>query len=506
MKVQETGVLWKCMEATTAWVVACFVAYCLRWIRHSFRWIFSNCCPYDNTCWKGILKRQDESKPFLIALFIVCIFYQGIVPLSRRTLRMPPGSALRYLPSSYIVGCLWLFVMVAGVSKTYLTTSAEESTARLLLAFRIVGIRIEDEVTIHRITAYILRSVIAITLAWIGFLLSESISTTLQLYFYQYQLELHYMSWNTFSSSSRLISSSSLTEQINNRSSNKIWYRVRSWIRVFCVIIPMLLLPCLILTSIWMNLTSFQIILTWIWIFILYGNIRPLLQLHLNRAIPIVQKLQELNRELTQEELSSPFQYRFKTLLDSCIKLSILPHAMIVLLSFTTFCHSNHFIYPAPYGSPLGANSTDAFWESKANETIIIRQKSPWSMFVWDPLCESESTTQKSTQPFHLPKVQRGSELLDLAPQVPMTLAQILRELQSPPGQTKGLKKGFVLKSLWNHPIITSTVAHPILTLLTVFILLWWLLVLSYMAMSSNSNKEEFEAFRLINYFRSRST
>jgi hypothetical protein len=508
MKNHETTVLWKCMEATSAWIVACFVAYCLRWVRHSLFWIFSNCCPQNNSCWREILKREDATKPILVLLFAICVVYQGIVPLSRRTLQMPPGSSLRYSPSSYIVGGVWLVALTAGASQVYLTTSAEEAAARILLAFRVIGIRIKDERTVYHNIAYILRSAFVIAIAWIGFLLSESISTSLQLYFYQFQLELHSMSWNPFSLPSRLISSPSITVQTSNGTNKTPWYSLRSWFRVFAILIPMLLLPSLILTCIWINLTSFQIILTWIWILLLYANIRPLLQLHLNRAIPIVQKLLVLNRELTQEELSSPFQYRFKTLLDSSIKLSVFPHAMIVLLSYTTFCRSSQSIYPVPYGSPLGVNSTNAFWGNKANNVYYTRQKTPLSLFLEDPPCESESVSFSSTQVFHLPNIQRGSELLDYAPQVPMTLAQILRDLQSPPKleTSTTLSKRFVLTSLWNHPIITSTVGKPILTLLTVFILSWWLLVFAYMTLSGNNNKEEFDSFKSINELRSKST
>lgn len=473
MKIKETAVVWKALESACSLLVAGVIALSLRWLHLWSTDLYKPCCG-DTNCWKERFVAEDTTKPILVVLLLFA--WYSVSQLGTYTSKLPPGSPLRYAPSSYITGWIFGLATLTPLMPRELPAALEELAARILLFIRLLGIRVEQEHDVLLTMTTGSQFAVAIGVGFVGFVIAEPVSSSVQLGLYQW-----------FAG-----------RAATNRQQPQ---RIVPTMMLLSVILPMASLGMVYsATEKWQSL---QRILVSLWIGTLYYLTKPLLQTHLDRSLPAIKQILESSSELTSDKIFHPFKHRYNRLLETGIKLSVLPSVLVILLSLTSLCHPSMSMYPVGYGGPMSTRSVHEYLEARAfevthrtdgnHQTLVSR----WLAIQTCPSPVPPRRKQQGMKDVPLPTMERGRDLLKHVPVPPMTIARALTIMQSSSKRDEGQKHREnvgtkdILVSLLKHPLITSTIARPILDLLTTMVTVWWLISLFYALAFSHKIRQE---------------
>jgi hypothetical protein len=476
MRSKETARVWKHFESANSLVVACLTALLLRWILLWSKVLFNPCC--DNMqCWQRWFHMEHAvTKPAIVLLSLVT--WYSVSHLGKNTSKLPSGSPLRYAPSSYMTA--WIFGLATALFISTNTFSLQfalnELAARLLLWRRWLGMRGDDEASLLGTVTTGTHVLLILGVAWVGFVLAEPMSSSVQLFVYQF--------WVTTTTTS---APRRPPQQPHQQQQQQEHFRLRKFLMLLTATLP----TAILVSFYWTDTRSQRLFLSWCWTASLLYWIKPLLQTHLDRSLPLIQQVLESKRDVTSDEIFHPFQNRYNRLVDTGIKLSVLPSALVVLLSMTTLCHpATTTIYPLGFGGPISKNETNLYFENLTYNVTHAVVNETWTLLginTCGTVLPAKSRKEK-TQTVH---IERGSDLLRHVPAVPRTLAGTLAQWQksSPATQNGGIQD--IILSLLQHPLVTCTAARPILDLLTLLLASWWLVTVSYaLAFSQRIRKE----------------
>lgn len=473
MKSKETARVWKHFESNNSLVVACLTALLLRWVLLWSKVLYNPCC--DNLqCWiRWFQMEQAVTKPTLVLLSLVT--WYSVSHLGKNTSKLPSGSPLRYAPSSYMTA--WIFGLATALAITTNTFSIQlaldEIAARTLLWRRWLGMRGDDEASLLGTVTTGSHALLVLGVAYVGFVLAEPISSSVQLLVYQF--------WVTRTSSA------------TQRSPQQQHQNLR--LRKFLMFVTATLPTAILISFYWTDSRKLRFILSWCWTASLLFWINPLLQTHLDRSLPLVQQVLESKRDVTSDEIFHPFQNRYNRLVDTGIKLSVLPSALVVLLSLTALCRpATTAIYPLGYGGPMSKNETNLYLENlsyNVTHAAVNETRTLLGINTCGTLLPTRSRKQKTKTI----QIERGSDLLRHVPAVPRTLAGTLARWQksSPKAQNGGMQG--IIVSMLQHPLVTCTVARPILDLLTFLLPAWWLVTVLYALVFSQRIRKEIASY-----------
>jgi hypothetical protein len=469
MKTKETAVMWKNLEDACSLVLGCIVAFILRWILLWAKVFYKPCCS-NLDCWKDWFIAEDNAKPILVVLFLLT--WHSVSHLGKHTSKLPPGSPLRYSPSSYITGWIFGLATLTPLTPRHLPDALEELAARVLLFNRLLGIRVDNEQALLVTMTTGAQFAVALLAGFVGFVIAEPVSSSIQLLVYR---------WFSFS---------------------KTDLQKQRMVRAAMLLAT--LLPVFILLACATDWRSFQIVMSWIWIASLYCLTKPLLQTYLDRSLPDAKQVLESKSDLTSDKIFHPFKHRYSRLVENGIKLSVLPSTLVILLSLTSLCNSSTTgIYPIGYAGPMSSSVANVYLETRALTVTnsVVNQTSLLGINTCGtpPLPPRRKHGKKDA--VVPPTIERGSDLLENVPAVPMTIAGALGNLQSSQedeeekrrdddGDDDGTTKD-IFASILQHPFVTSTVARPILDLLTLLVTAWWLVSLAYGLIFSHKTRQE---------------
>lgn len=476
MKTKETAVVWKTLESACSLLLAGVIALALRSIRLWSTDLYKPCCS-DAKCWKEWFVAEDTTKPILV--FLLLMAWNSVSHLGTYTSTLPPGSPLRYAPSSYMTGWIFGLAVLTPLMPRQLPAALEELAARIILFIRLLGIRVEQEQDLLVTMTSGAQLALAIGVGFVGFVIAEPVSSSVQLGIYQWF-------------AGRAAANRQQQQQL-----------LVSTVMLLTLILPM--------ASLWLAYSateqwhSLQQICVWLWIGTLYYLTKPLLQTHLDRSLPAIKQILESKSELTSDKIFYPFKHRYNRLLETGIKLSVLPSVLVILLSLTALCRSSTSIYPVGYGGPVGTRAVHEYLEARAFEMTHRTDGNhhPTLVSRWLAIqtCPTPLPPRRKQQAMKdvvpLPNMERGRDLLKHVPLPPMTIAGALTMLQSSSkrderqklGENVGAKE--ILVSLLKHPFFTSTIARPILELLTTVLTVWWLISLFYALAFSHRLRQE---------------
>ena len=471
MKSEETARVWRHFEYSNSLVVACLVALLLRWTLLWCKVIYSPCCD-DLQCWKRWFHIEDTvTKPALVLLSLVT--WHSVSRLGQNTSKLPSQSSLRYAPSSYMTG--WMFGLATALCTTTNTFSLQnamnEIAARLLLWRRWLGMRMGDEELLLGTVTTGMHALVIFGVAWVGFVLAEPISSSVELLVYEF--------WAAPRRPPRQLQQQRVVHK--------------------CLILLTAILPATILMSFWTDSRSLRLLLAWCWMSSLVYWIKPLLQTYLDRSLPSIQQVLESKRDVTSDQIFHPFQSRYNRLVETGIRLSVLPSALVVLLSLTTLFYSSNTsaIYPLAFGGPMSKNDTNLYLESLAYNVTHSVVNETWTLLGINTCGASLTPVSSHHVNMGMIHMERGSDLLRHAAIPTRTLAGVLARWQSPsetPLEHGGGIQDIIL-SLLQHPLITCTVARPILDLVTLLLAGWWLVTVLYALAVSRRIRQEIGSY-----------
>jgi len=464
--VGNDNILWKTLERTCCLLLGCLLILVVRWVRD----FFTRSCCSDLTCWMHLITDEKRFSPFVIGILLVTL--HCVLSLGKMASRIPPPSTFQYSPSSYLLG--WGSAILMILFKSSITSALEELAVRILLLCRLVGVKIDDESNTIQTLELIELYFLSFLIGYIGFVLSDPLSSTVDLVLFRC------FSWKKDTDQSRAM---------------RLVY--------FLLTVLIIILP-------WIALVEFnkmvpRQLLLGIWCISLIFLAKPLLQTHLSRSISaVVVALDTKASEITSEKILHPFSSRRGQLVSTGAKILTTPSLVAVLIILARLC-SNDSIYPMAYGGSMTPAYAEVYHEIKAVNMSRMVQNSTLCKELPLVVDKKQKQNGKYTK---VPTVNRGRDLLKDSSIIPVTVAGVLSQVQKRAsgsidsdrdGGRDGLKDRQqnylevqnVVDAIIHHPLITSTIALPILDFLNWYLMsLWCLSVLIGLAFSSNMRKE----------------
>jgi hypothetical protein len=550
---QNQSMGWKTLEWTSALVMGCLVCLSLRYVYIVVKLIVGAmvfeeatfCCSghqegtSSSSCWErwsSAVQIHDTYKALIVMLAFFT--WSSIAQLSRQT------SSAYSAPASYVTA--WIFALVtyfylipASSSSSFLNIEGalEEWAARLLLWIRLLGIRgdeipaLDDEATLQSKIDMLVgpaKLLLAVITGYLGFIVSEPISTTIHLILYQWY------SHRAAKSKAPLPTTTEddVDEPSPNTSSASAMSSSILKKRKLLLLGSATMLPIvsIIVSPDGSFRSSVTILSCWVFVAALFILANQLLQTHLDRALPAIkQVLDNGEAEISSDQILGPFTNRYKRLVDMGGNLLVLPSTLVVLLLLLATTTAM-----LPWSDISSSRALSSIGYHRGGPGVIVKTKDGRQLLVAAKRIDRRSIEGRNTLSGFLTdsdmmnceearngasgvSLDRGLDLLKAFAPPSITVAGALSNLQQRAAKSKSGEKSSppddkgnrnnnnhnhnednaagelqtILTMLIRHPFITATIARPILHLWIFLILGWWCLSLSHSFVFSRSIRNE---------------
>ena len=403
--------LWTNLDNACICAFSCVFALTFRFCLGWFLAIKNPCC-VDIKCWVGWWQRQQDA--MLLLSLLALMTFHSVWTLGK----LSSGIGLRYPPACYVAGALlglstlWIVNTPALLQTLDIpaTLALEESSARILLWSRLMGIRISNEELVLKWLMSVGKLAYTVFCASLGFVLWDPLQETSRIVVYRW-LRLWKQPEKTWKRFSFMVSMASL------------------------FFLPLLiLLTYLISQRGQVPRLNVRTLAAWLFVWVLCSLVKDLLQSYMDQAIPEVAMVLCEPSPPISDRVMFPFRSRFQRLVKTGSLLVTFPLCIIALLTTGHLCNVNCDMYPVPYkGTTLdkGTKKTLHCWEnaqvvrtanSATNATGLVSHISPTRANACNQTLQPKRKYKK--------KIGTGRELLASAKPVRKSLAQVLGGLQ----------------------------------------------------------------------------